>query len=497
MVDMRKIARSALEAAKGFDLYPESEPYVEFSSRASQAATWVTVVLICFAGIDASLKIDQVQHRTMDSNFQRAQPNEAFSLPALAIFPSGRMEEAPFAFNESWYRVLFNRVEWGQSGNKIKTRVNLGGQKALINLGGQKMEVWTLDEHMASNTTIQGQFADEIFSYVEVVVQPCYAYEDELRNATNRRCAPKKDIDAFFCTSEDYCSNNYNTLGVYLSNRQTLTYTKWDSLFYINLEPQMWIGVEMILRAVSAHIVGIWGVWSISKPENSTWLKFQDWYTRKSSTAGDKEKEIMKIYIKIDGTLVEQVYTEYGFEAFIGRVGSYWAFLGISVGLLASIVNKWISCCVKSERDGLELRVARRHRDLLGLQISQQSLRNLKATIISGKGGRRTSLRTLSGKIPSFPAEIQIKPTHFDVWNDNDVAEQPVRVEPLSLSKSASDQKVPIEQQNVVDHDRVVSRARWVDKLSSMENEIARIRQQMSGSTARVTHFDLRNFTVP
>ena len=81
-------------------------------------------------------------------------------------------------------------MEWGQSGNKIKTRVNLGGQKALINLGGQKMEVWTLDEHMASNTTIQGQFADEIFSYVEVVVQP------PLKRISMRSFAPVKIIAA-------------------------------------------------------------------------------------------------------------------------------------------------------------------------------------------------------------------------------------------------------------------------------------------------------------
>ena len=487
--------RSTLEAAKAFDLYPESEPYVEFSSRASQAATWITVVLICFAAINASLKINQVQHRTMNSNFQIADPNEAFLLPRIAVFPSGRMDEPPYSFNESWYRVLYRRVEWGQGRNK--TRKSLGSKRSQISLvpGGAKINMWTPEEPMDSNTTIQGQFEDNTFSYVEVIVQPCHAYEDELWNTSNLHCAPKKDVDAFFCTTDDYCNNNYNTLGVYLSNRQTLTYTKWDSLFYVNFEPQTWIGVEMILRAVSARVVGIWGSWPMTRPENLTWLKFQDWYSRRSSAGGDKAKEIMKIYIKIDGTLEEQVYIEYGFEAFIERIGSYWAFLGISVGLLASIVNKWISCCHKSERDNLELRVARRHRDLLGLQISQQSLRNLKSTIVPERGGRRTTLRTISGKVPSFPAEIQIKPSHFDVWNDNDLDEQTFRVKPLS-SKSISEQKTSDARQNKVDNDRVAANPRMGVQSDSMQKEIDQIHQPMSESPARATSEEWRQFMV-
>ena len=209
----------------------------------------------------------------------------------------------------------------------------------------------------------------------------------------------------------------------------------------------------------------------------------------------------MKIYIKIDGTLEEQVYTEYGLEAFVGRIGSYWAFLGISVGLMAWAVNKWISCCHKSERDSLELRVARRHRDLLGLQISQQSLINLRATVVRGRGGRRMSLRTQSGKIPSFPAEIQIKPTHFDVWNDNDLAEQPFKVEPRvrpapKSTRAQSAQKAPIERRSDVE-----------DQLHSMQNEINRIHQILSGSADTATREEVsrpspppeewRHFSVP
>ena len=228
----------------------------------------------------------------MESSFQIAEPNETFLLPALAVFPSGRMDEAPYSFNESWYRILFRRVEWGRSGNKKKTRASLGGRRSQISLvkGGAPMDVWAPDEHMSSNTTLQGQFADDAFSYVEVIVEPCYVYEKELWETTNRRCAPTNDIHAFFCTTGDHCSNKYNTLGFYLLNRQTLAYAKWDSLFYVNLEPQLWIGVEVILRAVSARSVGIWGAWSLNNLQNTTWLKFQDWYSQEAQQRGTRQR---------------------------------------------------------------------------------------------------------------------------------------------------------------------------------------------------------------
>ena len=71
------------------------------------------------------------------------------------------------------------------------------------------------------------------------------------------------------------------------------------------------------------------------------------------------------------------------------------------------------------------------------------------------------SLRTKSGKIPPLPAQIQIKPTHFDVWNDNHLAEQPFRVEPLVRPTPKRPNKVE-------------------DQLHSLQNEIHQIRQMLS-----------------
>ena len=483
------VARRAWNGAKEFDLYPDNEPYMVFSSPASRAATWVAMSLICYTALEALLMINQPEHRTMTSKLHSIDHEEAFKVPAIAVLPGENMRSRPYSFNESWYRVVFRRVEWGQSGDKDKTYTSLGGQRSQIfpsSNASDPLDVWAPDKGTAFNTVLQGQFEDETFVYLEIVVQPCYLYEEELWDA-NRSCASRNDIDSFFCTNTNLvCSNEYNTFSLYISNRQTLTYTTWDSPIYVNLEPHTWLGVEVVMRAVSARVVDIWGTWSASMPEVTTWLKFQSWYSRRSGTRSSSS--ILKFYLKVDGTGEKQVYTDSGFEEFFLRVGSYWSFLGISVGLLAWTVNKWISCCHKAERKALELQIARRHRDLLGLELSERSLRDLEARIVPGSGGR-TSLRTKSGMLPLLPAEIQVKPTHYDVWNDDGLAERPYRmdsrVRPSSERISARLEKA-IERQSEVNDDSNLARATFVDQLHAMENEIDRIRTLLNGPQARV-----------
>ena len=61
-------------------------------------------------------------------------------------------------------------------------------------------------------------------------------------------------------------------------NLTTNHHNRLSPVSYVNIEPQSWLGVEVIMRAVEALE---YDIWDIMQPATQ-WVRFHSWYTRRA-----------------------------------------------------------------------------------------------------------------------------------------------------------------------------------------------------------------------
>ena len=113
-------------------------------------------------------------------------------------------------------------------GETTKSKVSLGGLPCdiVVYPGGEPETMWCPEKRRTAQ--VQAQYPDEIFTYVEAALVPCYVYAEEMKN-NGRECASEADIKRLFCVTEEHCTEaKYSTLGVYFFNRQSLQLIEWE-----------------------------------------------------------------------------------------------------------------------------------------------------------------------------------------------------------------------------------------------------------------------------
>lgn len=335
------------------DLYQHQEPLLEWRSTKSGVLSLVSLGILFYVTISAFVTL-AVGNPSQVNDIVKATSTMAYTVPDLAINPSYGIREAPYSFNLSWYRFNFREVTRCKTpaclqengGSTKKSKLDLGGRECDVVTaeGADPQRFWCPDEQ--GRMSVQGRFEDEIFKYVEVALEPCWVYESSLPTGT--ACANRTEIERLFCVQRNNCNEGiYSTLSMYLKNRQSKNLEEWESPLYVNIEPLTWLGIEIIARAVEAREQNIWGT-EISPMH---WLKYGSWYTRRAPAGGDKDDEILKFYIKTDGVLEKQHLTQFGFAQVGERIGSMWALLGITIGLLGSRLNAYKASHNKESRE--------------------------------------------------------------------------------------------------------------------------------------------------
>ncbi len=158
-------------------------------------------------------------------------------------------------------------------------------------------------------------------------------------------------------------------------NLTTNHHNRLSPVSYVNIEPQSWLGVEVIMRAVEALE---YDIWDIMQPATQ-WVRFHSWYTRRAPAGGDKWDEIMKVYMKTDGILEQQTIRQFGWSRVFERIGSIWSVLGITVGLIGLKINAFKARFDKESRKTRERRFGEEH----NIQAPQTAvaLRELRKSI--------------------------------------------------------------------------------------------------------------------
>ena len=91
----------------------------------------------------------------------------------------------------------------------------------------------------ASDITLAGEYVKDTFMFAMAIIEPCYAYEDELL-AVGQTCAPPDAIKSLFCRTENQCLGVYGTASLYVHDSPTSSLSQWISPLYLNLEPRAW-----------------------------------------------------------------------------------------------------------------------------------------------------------------------------------------------------------------------------------------------------------------
>ena len=252
-----------------------------------------------------------------------------YKMPTIGITLSRDLQKHPYLnYNDSWARVTFHhRTIYESDKNKAKPRIKK-------NLGTTKCQIQThpnvfLNAYCPENGLgeIQGEYASKVYEFIQIALQPCYAYEEEMKKQ-GKTCEDRQVIDDTFL-------KNYGGISLFIKDQINQNQTAWYSKAYTTFEESSWIGTEVFFTPTNYTRYGVFGDAETEKH----YLTYKSFYQRRGP---HNEKEYLKYYLRVDGKSKEIDEVLFGFSGSVEMVGGTWSVLTLTLGTLALIINMCI-----------------------------------------------------------------------------------------------------------------------------------------------------------
>jgi len=182
------------------------------------------------------------------------------------------------------------------------------------------------------NWNVAGSYTDKVYKYLQIYITPC---TDEIFNGTYvavQFCADQANITNFF-----FAENSRVNVALYMKSQEDLNTWKWSSPAYSTVAKK-WAGIETYFRRVEMERYG----WMSLMTGKAIWSAFTMNERRESPIEVDeygRYGEVLKYYLRADDHAVHVVHTRYGFVQAVELIGSSWSFLGVTIGVLCTILN--------------------------------------------------------------------------------------------------------------------------------------------------------------
>jgi len=242
-------------------------------------------------------------------------------------------------YNESFFRWSFNQrgIFDGDLSPKPRLKIPIPTEDTLIG-NPKKFEEGEIGRHQAhrmivgwkdddagfQGPSINGEYSDHEYYYVEAVLEPCKFYKPGTFEGT---CASDNELADFLASNDVEVSVSYKGIPSFGQD------PTWNDIIFINLEDK-WLGTEIYWSHVNAQRNN----W-LNIEENEVWLEFTRFYTRRADKI-HHEDEIMKFYFREDNKSVEQVEDSFNALNFMEGIGSIWTFIGLTIGAVAYNINR-------------------------------------------------------------------------------------------------------------------------------------------------------------
>lgn len=328
------------------DIFPYSRPA---SVNTSVKGAVISIAALCIMMSVVITNIIVLADGNEDISMQSAaRLPEDYQLPRFVIKSSGSLGKAPKTMNYSWFRVRFTQVHDDKSdpNHRKKTEDEFPAEFCEFKEGNMKLSGWCAP---TAKLYAQGEYADPIFRYVTATVEPCWVYGGKNMGDLDSEgdpivspmpeitCENTTNIKKAFCFSEDECDPSYGTFSLNVLDRKSIDYEKWSSPIYFNVEPKLWMGVEVFFKPTEGSRTGLWG--TLGYHQLVHWMQFDRWYTRK--VPHGVSPHLIKYYLRVSDSMEKQRYSQRGFAGMVEAVGSAWAMLTITLGLLARWYNSF------------------------------------------------------------------------------------------------------------------------------------------------------------
>ena len=350
---------SCTERLASIDAFTHHEPRERVSSVKSALLSLASYGIMCWifkGSVEDTLYSAPIVSTT---EMPPLSASTEYALPNIGVGVFGSLGQPPYRNNHSWFRIRFQveerRVLSADPGAEFLEKEDPDQQflkRSFDPITKTLKQSWHVNTTLceiplgrngrsisahcpSSKINLAGEYVKDRFTFAMAIIEPCYAYEDELL-AMGQECAPRDAIESLFCISDEKCLGIYGTASLYVHDAPTSSLSQWISPIYINLEPRAWTGIETIFKPVTGRTRSRLGYDS----DDRHWMRFSSWYTRRSPSIGHKTNEIAKFYLKLGSDREMQVTRFYGIVEFSNRIGSSWTNLCLTLGALALMYNR-------------------------------------------------------------------------------------------------------------------------------------------------------------
>lgn len=332
--------------ASSLDIFPYSRPAsVNTSVKGAIISIAAIVIMIAVVVTNIIVLVRGNEDISMQSSARLA---KKYELPRFVVKSSGSLGKAPKSMNYSWFRVRFTQVNDDKSdpNHRKKTLKEIPAEFCEFDQGNMKVEGWCAP---TANLYAEGEYADPMFRYVAVTVEPCWYYGGKnpgdldfegkpiVHPMPSVTCENETNINKAFCYSEGECDPSYGTFSLNVLDRRSIDFEKWSSPIYFNVEPQLWMGIEVFFKPTEGSRTGLWG--TLGFHQLLEWMQFDKWYTRK--VPHGVSPHLLKFYLRVSDSMEKQRYSQRGVSGMVEAIGSAWATITITLGLLARWYNSF------------------------------------------------------------------------------------------------------------------------------------------------------------
>ena len=304
------------------DAFPYEEPYRAVTSFQSGLLTIVFTILFIITVVpeftkffDAHLMFN-VESDASHTSFA----SSPIKLPNLFITAGDNSNLAayPYFYNDSYYRLEAakrNIFESDSNPEKPRTMEKVPVKECKIvfdHFGTENSRVgWCID----AETEIVGDYVRAQYTYLQIDVVPCYAYND--LETSGVICASEEEIKSIF-----HGEDSYVTMSLYTKQRDDLkmdTTKKWQSKVYATLPLNQWMGIETYFKPYRTIAYNAFG----TEINNDIFLMYDFYESRLSAT---RSNNMMRFYLRMSTESTVRETRVYTLRSFFSRLGGLLVF---------------------------------------------------------------------------------------------------------------------------------------------------------------------------